>query len=333
MKKLSQLVLVLAIMLCAAPVHAQFGEILKRGKQAKQVSDAMQPWTEEQESAIGDASAAKLVHVLGLYDNKDMTHYVSKVGSVLATHITRPMEYKFGILDTESVTAFGLPGGYVFVTRGALANMKNEAELAGVLAHEIAHVDSRHLEKEIRGKKLTGIATSEGFEQLGNRVPFGSYLEGLGAQVVTHALTQSYSRDKEDEADRKGTEMAAATGYDANGLKNFLATLDSLKTQAPDQSKRSLGLWGSTHPPLNERVSTLTPIAANFPGGTTNDDRFKRNATFGPTAEELAAQKKVEEEAAAAKKAEEEKAAKAAAKTDASAAKPKAKAKAAPKKQ
>jgi predicted Zn-dependent protease len=295
--------------LCVAPANAQFGELLKRGKQAKQVSDAMQPWTAEQEQAIGEASAAKLVHVLGLYDNPEMTHYVSMVGNAVATHASRAMEYKFGILETEAVTAFGLPGGYVFITRGALANMKNEAELAGALAHEIAHVDNRHLEKEIRAKKMTGIAASEGFEQMGNRVPYGHYLEGLGAQVVTQALTQGYSRDKEDEADRKGTELAAATGYDANGLKNLLETLKTFSDKSPDQSKRSLGLWGSTHPPLSDRIATLTPIAAQFPGGTTNDERFKKRATFGPTPEEIAAQKKAAEEEAAQKKGAEAKAA------------------------
>jgi predicted Zn-dependent protease len=299
----------LVFALSVAPASAQFGELLKRGKQAKQVSDAMQPWTAEQESAIGEASAAKLVHVLGLYDNPEMTHYVSMVGNSLATHATRPMEYKFGILETEAVTAFGLPGGYVFITRGALANMKNEAELAGTLAHEIAHVDNRHLEREVRAKKLTDIAASEGFEQMGNRVPYGHYLEGLGAQVVTQALTQGYSRDKEDEADRKGTELAAATGYDAAGLKNFLETLKTVTDKSSDQSKRALGLWGSTHPPLADRIATLTPIAAQFPGGVINDDRFKKGASFGPSAEEIAAQKKAEEEAAAKKKAEEAKSA------------------------
>jgi predicted Zn-dependent protease len=278
MRKFTYLTLLIAI--CVAPASAQFGELLKRGKQAKQVSDAMAPWTAEQETAIGEASAAKLVAVLGLYDNPDMTHYVSTVGQALATHTSRPMEYKFGILDTEAVTAFGMPGGYVFVTRGALANMKNEAELAGVLSHEIAHVDNRHLEKEVRAKKLTGIAASEGFEQMGNRVPFGNYLEKLGEQVVTQALTQSYSRDKEDEADRKGTEMSAATGYDAAGLKNFLATLKTLTDQNPERAKRTNGLWGSTHPPLDQRVSELTPIAASFQGGATNDDRFHKATIF-----------------------------------------------------
>jgi predicted Zn-dependent protease len=283
MRKIIYITLLFAM--CAAPASAQFGEILKRGKQAKQVADASKGWTSEQEIAIGEASAAKLVAIFGLYDNPDMQHYVSTVGQALATHTSRPMEYKFGILNTGARTAFGMPGGYVFVTSGAINSMKNEAELAGVLAHEIAHVDNRHLEKEVVAKKTTGavsqIGVEESFDRLGGgRVPFGSYLEKLGAQVVTAALTQPYSRDKEDEADRKGTEIAAATGYDANGLKNFLATLKEISDKNPDAQKQANGLWGSTHPSFADRIATLTPIAANFPGGATNDDRFKKEATF-----------------------------------------------------
>ena len=285
MRKLIYTTLLFAM--CAAPASAQFGEILKRGKQAKQVADATTPWTPEQESSIGEASAAKLVAVLGLYDNAEMTHYVATVGQALATHTTRPMEYKFGILNTGARTAFGLPGGYVFITAGAINNMKNEAELAGVLAHEIAHVDNRHLEKEIRGKKLTGIVASEGFDQLGNRVPGGNLLQKFGEQVVTQALTQGYSRDKEDEADRKGTEIAAATGYDANGLKNFLTTLKDMSDKNADSQKQANGLWGSTHPAFADRIAALTPIAANLPGGATNEERFKKEAIFHPTSNEV----------------------------------------------
>jgi predicted Zn-dependent protease len=284
-----------------APASAQFGSIMKRGKQAKQVADASAEWTAGQEQAIGDASAAKLVHVLGLYDDPAMTFYVSQVGNALASHVSRPMPYKFGVLKTDAVTAFGLPGGYVFITGGALKKMKNEAELAGVLAHEIAHVDNRHLEKEVRGKKLTSIAASEGFEQLGNRVPYGSYLQNLGTEVVTRALTMNYSRDKEDEADRKGTELAATTGYSAAGLRDFLASMKEDLAKDPN-GKRETGIWGSTHPSFDERIAALTPIAAQYQGGATNEVRFQKGAAFGPTAEELAAQRKAEEEAAAAAK-------------------------------
>jgi predicted Zn-dependent protease len=224
--------------------------------------------------------------VLGLYDNPEMTHYVATVGQALATRASRPMEYKFGILNTGARTAFGMPGGYIFITAGAINSMKNEAELAGVLAHEIAHVDNRHLETEIRNKKLTGIGTGELFEQVGNRVPYGNLLQKVGEQVVTQALTQGYSRDKEDEADRKGTEISAATGYDANGLKNFLTTLKEMSDKNPDAQKQANGLWGSTHPSFADRIATLTPIAANLQGGATNDERFKKEATFAPAANE-----------------------------------------------
>lgn len=270
----------------AAPAHAQFGQIIKRGKQAKDVADATKPWTSEQEIAIGEASAAKLVAVFGLYDNPEMAHYVSTVGQALATHTTRPMEYKFGILNTGARTAFGMPGGYVFITSGAINSMKNEAELAGVLAHEIAHVDNRHLEKEVIGKKTTGALSHIGFDELGSRVPYGGLLEKIGEEVVTQALTQSYSRDKEDEADRKGTEIAAATGYEASGLKNFLTTLKEISDKNPDAQKQANGLWGSTHPSFADRIAALGPIAANFPGGATNDDRFKKEATFHPASNE-----------------------------------------------
>jgi predicted Zn-dependent protease len=284
MRKLIYITLLFTI--CAAPANAQFGQILKRGKQAKDVADARKPWTAEQETAIGEASAAKLVAVFGLYDNPEMEHYVSTVGQALATHANRPMEYKFGILNTGARTAFGMPGGYVFVTSGAINSMKNEAELAGVIAHEIAHVDDRHLEKEVIAKKTTGAVSHIGFDELGSRVPYGGLLEKLGEEVVTQALTQSYSRDKEDEADRKGTEIASATGYDANGLKNFLTTLKEISDKNADAQKQANGLWGSTHPSFADRIAALGPIAANFPGGATNDDRFKKEAAFHPTSNE-----------------------------------------------
>ncbi len=102
-----------------------------------------------------------MIHVFGLYNNPEMARYVNLVGDTLALHSNRPIPYHFAILDSEIVSAYAMPGGFVFVTRGALANMNSEAELAGVLAHEIAHVENRHLEKEIRTKKVSGWAYEE----------------------------------------------------------------------------------------------------------------------------------------------------------------------------
>ena len=310
--------------------HAQFGDIFNKGKKgaekAQKVAEATAEWTPEQEQAIGEASAGKLIHIFGLYDNPAMQNYVSNVGSALAGHSSRAgaITYKFGILDTEAITAFGIPGGYVFITRGALVNMKNEAELAGTLAHEIAHVDNKHLEKEIRAKKMTGLATSEAtnaaMNQIGNRVPFGNLLKDFANEVVAQAVTMSYSRDKEDEADRKGTELAVATGYAATGLRDFLSTIQAA-SQNDGTAERRLGVWGSTHPPLSERIAKLTQISAQYSGGATLQARFAEDASFGPSKEELArmaaekaAAEKAAAEKAAAEKAEAERAAKAKAK-------------------
>jgi len=139
--------------LLAQSSFAQLGGVLKNAQKAKKAADIYTPWTAEQEQAIGQASAAKLINVFRLYDNADMTRYVNLVGNTVARQSGRSVPYHFAILDTDVVTAVSLPGGYIFITRGALANLHNEAELAGVLAHEVAHVDRRHLEKEIRAQK------------------------------------------------------------------------------------------------------------------------------------------------------------------------------------
>jgi beta-barrel assembly-enhancing protease len=331
MRKFKNLSLIMIIALASSLAHAQFGDIFNKGKKgaekAQKVADATAVWTPDQEQAIGEASAGKLIHIFGLYDNPGMQHYVSTVGNAVAGHSSRAgsVRYKFGVLDTEAITAFGIPGGYVFITRGALVNMKNEAELAGTLAHEIAHVDNRHLEKEIRAKKLTGLATTEGLDQIGNRVPFGNLLKDAANEIVTQAVTMSYSRDKEEEADRKGTELAVAAGYTATGLRDFLATIQAA-SQNDGAGARRLGVWGSTHPPLGERVAKLTEIASKYNGGATLQARYEEGASFGPSKEELA---RVAAEQAAAAKAAADKAAaeKAAAEKSKTNAKSKAKSK------
>lgn len=238
----------------AQPSSAQLGDVLRHATRAKKAVDIYTPWTAEQEQAIGQASAAKLINIFGLYENPDMVKYVNFVGNAVARQGSRSIPYRFGILDSEVITAVSLPGGYIFVTRGALANLHNESELAGTLAHEIAHVDRRHLEKEIRAKKTTQFAT----EEAASRVPAGAELINLAGDIVTKALTLQISRDKETEADKVGMDLAAKTGYDAAGLRNFIQFL--AQVPATPETKRQLGLWGSTHPPFSERVAALTAL-------------------------------------------------------------------------
>jgi predicted Zn-dependent protease len=249
----------LTMMLLAQTAFAQLGGVLKNAQKAKKAADIYTPWTPEQEQAIGQASAAKLINVFHVYENPDMTKYVNLVGNTVARQSGRSVPYHFAILDTDVVTALSLPGGYIFITRGALANLHNEAELAGVLAHEVAHVDRRHLEKEIRAQKTAQFAK----EEAASHVPAGAELVSIAGNVVARALTLQVSRDKESEADKVGVELSSKAGYDPSGLRNFLQFLTAVP--ATPETKKALGLWGSTHPPLADRINSLNSQLPNYP--------------------------------------------------------------------
>jgi predicted Zn-dependent protease len=167
--------------------------------------------------------------------------------------------YRFGILNTEIITALSLPGGYVFITRGALAHMNSEAELAGTLAHEVAHVDQRHLEKEIRSQKQMQFIKDQTAQFTSGQ------LEQLTSNSLDKALSQQYSRDKEKDADRLGVTYAQKAGYQASGLRLFLTMLSEMP-KTPE-TQRQLGLWGSTHPPLPQRNASLEAEEASLPAG------------------------------------------------------------------
>ena len=266
------LVVLVGMALVAPAALGQFGGWMNKGVQkAKEVQEINAPWTPEQEKAIGQASAAKMISVFGLYENPAVVNYVNIVGQTVARQAPRDVPYHFAVLDTEIINAFALPGGYIFITRGALANMKSEAELAGTLAHEVSHVDGRHLEKQIRAKKNKQWLWKEG----ASYIPGPAELTSLAKDLVSEALTTSYSPDKESEADKKGTEFAAFAGYRATGLRDFLQTL------ARADDARRLGLWQKTHPPFAQRVATLTQIASQYGDfGQTLDERFQQNVRF-----------------------------------------------------
>jgi predicted Zn-dependent protease len=267
----SPIILVLLAAL-ALPASAQFGDVLSGIGKAKKVADATTPWSPEQENAIGQAAAAKILHIFPRYENETETKYVNLVAASVAQFGKRSLQYHVAILDTPIAWACAMPGGYIFVTRGALEKMKDEAELAGTLAHEVAHVDARHLETIIRNKKLTGLAVEEGM----SHVPY-NVLSGLANQLVTQALTQSYGPEKENDADKKGTDFAASAGYQASGLKTFLETLAAFAADAANQQRT--GLWnGKTHPSFSDRVAKLSKLLEKYPAtGQTLAERFQKN--------------------------------------------------------
>lgn len=246
-----------------------------------QLTDIRKPWSTDDEEQIGAASAAKVIHVFGLYtENPAMTKYVNLVGNVVAKQGARSdTQYHFAILDAEVMNAMALPGGFIFVTRGALINMKSEAELAGVLAHEVAHVDGRHLENEIKNKNTNQFLVKTGQEEgqkLTSDQLMSALIQRVGDLAAEAVLTKSYSVGDEAAADRKGMDFAAKAGYAPSGLRDFLQTLAAASGDPQYTVKTSS--WGQTHPPLSDRVANLTKQASNYPaGGQTLADRFTKN--------------------------------------------------------
>ncbi len=230
------------------PLQAQFGlgKIKKAVDTATKLSDLK--ITEEDEIALGEAISKKVCAAYGVQRDEAATRYVSLVGLAVAAHTDRPkLPYRFIILDSNGVNAFAAPGGIIHITRGALAAMKDEAELAGVLGHEIGHATLKHTVNGI--KKQKGIELAEGQTSLSGNA---AVLDKV-ADKMTDAILAGFGRKEELEADEVGVKYAFDTGYDATGLPRFLEVLKARNAGAKSRS----GLFAS-HPETQERIDKLT---------------------------------------------------------------------------
>ncbi len=245
---------VLAATALAAPAHAQFNlrdlNINKLIDTAKTVSKATRDIPQDEEIQIGHDVAARLLGAAPLVADPRLQRYVNNVGRWLASQSERPdLPWQFGVLDAPQLNAFAVPGGTVFITRGLLEKMTSEAELAGVLAHEIAHVLKKHHLKAIQKGALAslgGQAASSAFNEMNPEAK----------QKLVSFGTEMYSRglDKADEleADRLGVVLAARGGYDAYGLAEVLQTLQAMNAQ-----DSAVALMFKTHPAPGERLDQL----------------------------------------------------------------------------
>jgi predicted Zn-dependent protease len=221
----------------------KLGEIAGKVKALKEPSEA-------DEIEIGKGIAANLVGAAPLVNDMQLQAYVNRLGQWLVLHTERPnLPWRFGVLDTPGVNAFATPGGYVFITRGMLLRCRDEAELAGVLAHEIMHVVEKHALKTLRKGALTELAGDA----------LGEYAAKKGKEnykKLVSAGTEIYTRglDKEDEyaADRLGVVIAARAGYDPFGLPSVLQTLASINPQDD-----AVALMFKTHPDSGQRLELL----------------------------------------------------------------------------
>lgn len=212
--------------------------------------------SEDEEMEIGEHMASTLVGAVPLDSDKNAQAYVNKVGRWLSLHSTRPdIPWQFGVLNDNDLNAFAAPGGYVFITRGLLKLLDNEAELAGVLSHEIQHVTHKHHLKAVQKNNLLGAASDIGM-MLGNSSSRSSAQQHEINERLLNASKQLYARglDKDDEfeADRDALQLMTNAGYDPYA---FIAVMQKLDAHGASDSKMALLL--ATHPSPADRLGAL----------------------------------------------------------------------------
>lgn len=252
-------VVAVGIVALAHPAAAQLGGVLgKAQKGLKRVEQAQDRFAigQAEEEQIGADVSARIRERFGVVQDRSVHTYVTEVGLLLAHESSRPgLPWKFIVLDTDGVNAFASPGGYIHVTRGALALIRNEAELAGVLGHEITHVTEKHTINAIQKSKAVQMAADKAG---GNKKEILSAVAGKAYEMV---IENSFDRGDEREADAKGVQLAAKLGYAPTGLAEFLARLaDRNKAQ----SERN-GLFAS-HPETRDRIAAIRAAAGRLNG-------------------------------------------------------------------
>jgi len=224
----------------------------------------------EEESSIGQAISLQVVaRYGGVSDQPDLTRYVNLVGRAVASTCDRPeIPHRFAVLNHDSINAFAAPAGYIFVTRGLLKQIQNEAELAAVLGHEIAHVSQKHILQVIqRSKQLAGI-TEAGLAYT-NQNP--EAFKGLIDAAVKKLLDEGLDQEKEIEADQLGDVFAARVGYDPTAYVGLLNRLKALK--GDDRA------FFKTHPNFSNRIAAVQKVMQSEglkPTGVLLGDRFAR---------------------------------------------------------
>jgi beta-barrel assembly-enhancing protease len=201
----------------------------------------------KKEVEVGRALAGRLAKKYGLVQDEEFTLYINRIGKAMALYSSRQeLDFRFGVLDTSEVNAFACPGGYVFITRGSLELMSNEAELAAMLSHELSHVTLKHSGKfEEEGASILDVISAI-------MAPGGNIVGSLTKTAVDGFLEQFFekgrSKNQEIESDKAGIFLLTQTGYPANSALTLLGKLD--KAQNNETVLK-------THPPTADRIKEL----------------------------------------------------------------------------
>lgn len=228
--------------------------------------------SQEQELALGQKSHPQILKQYGAYNDPELQDYVNRIGQKLVQHSHRPdIKYTFTVLDSPEVNAFALPGGYIYITRGILAYINSEAELAAVLGHEIGHVTARHGVQQYS----KAMATRLGVTLASIFVP--ELQTDAGQQIMNilgNAMLSGYGREDELEADRLGAEYLARTSYEPGAMIDVIGILKNQeafeKERASKEGRKPRVYHGvfASHPSADKRLQQVVAAA----------NRYKRKA-------------------------------------------------------
>lgn len=267
--------LALALVGCGTPVVNPVS-----GRTERSVMD------EATEVAEGRKAHQQVLQEYGVLANPALQAYVDEVGQKLARQSHRSqLQWTFTVLDSPEINAFALPGGFIYITRGLMAYLDSEADLAGVLGHEIGHVTARHGAQRATRQQNAGLGVLAA-------TVLGVVLEGAGVGGAAQAASQisqgvaagrlaAYSREQETQADQLGAEYLARTRYNPRNMIDVIRVLKAQERFAADQARAegraapSGTDWLASHPSNDQRLADITRVAAGYAGSYGDDNRAR----------------------------------------------------------
>lgn len=271
----SKLPLVLLLAICCLPFTASAEDDFRQRLYQNRDDSFSQEDDVKAEIVFGRVLAARILGRYSFYENDKLNEYVNMVGKGLAQFSGRPeIEFRFAVIDSDIVNAFAAPGGYIFVTKGALKNMDDEAELAAVLSHEIAHITEKHIVKELNIKG-TDTSPTSGFAQVlgGGTGAVKAVFSQMVDQAAEILFEKGLKKQDEFDADRVSTIIISTAGYDPMALERYLKKISG-------DEKDTKELIG-THPSFADRIknveSVLTANQLTDKKQALAKERFKAN--------------------------------------------------------
>jgi len=214
--------------------------------------------SQQQEVQLGQQYAADINEQLPIVDDAAVNRYMNALGAEIAQQGDRNLSYRFHVVNTDVVNAFAVPGGFIYVNRGLIEKASNLSELAGVVAHEIGHVEGRHSVEQLERAQTANAGLTLAYVLLG-RDPSGA--ERAAIDVGGSLYFASHSREAENEADAMAIDLLVSAGIHPGGLATFFEKLMADQSRTPSQLEQ----WFATHPTTRERIAATEAMIAQVP--------------------------------------------------------------------